>query len=233
MPMPTVVGVGAAASGQGAITPTFPAGYTAAADDVAVTFCECDSADTLTPPSGWALVTAQSVTSGTTTKLSAIWRRIVGGDTAPQIADAGNHLVGRMVIVRGCVTTGNPWDVATPTQELTADATVSIPAVTTSVNDCLILAAFSTGQDIASTAGATGWANASLANVAERMDDWTALGTGGGFSMATGEKAVAGSTGATTATLSLVPNFKAQLKIALKGAAAAAAPPSLVMARHR
>lgn len=233
MPMPTVVGVGAAASSASGITPAFPGGYTATADDIAITFCECDSVDTLTPPSGWALINASTVSSGTTTKLSAIWRRIVGGDTAPAIADAGNHLVGRMIIVRGCVTSGNPWDIATPTTELTADTTVSIPAVTTSVNDCLILAAFSTGQDIASTAGATAWANGSLANVAERMDDWTSLGTGGGFSMATGEKATAGSTGATTATLSLTANFKAQLKIALKGAAAAATPPPLVMARHR
>lgn len=233
MGMPSVVGVGAQAAGQAAVTPAFPVGYTAVADDIAVTFCECDTADTLTPPSGWAQVTQSNVSTGTApTKLTAIWRRIVGGDTAPQIADAGNHIVGRMIIVRGCVTSGDPWDVAAQTTELVADTTVSIPAVTTGVPDCLILAAFSTGQDVSSTAGATAWANGSLANVTERMDDWTALGTGGGFSMATGEKATAGSTGATTATLSLTANFKAQIKIALKGAAAPALP-AVVMARHR
>ncbi len=213
--MPTVVGVGAAVSGTGTIAPAFPGGYTAVADDIAVTFTECNNTDTLTPPAGWALINASTVASGTTTKLSAIWKRIVGGDTAPTIADAGDHLVGRMIIVRGCVTTGNPWDIATPTTELTADTTVSIPAVTTTVPDCLILAAFATGQDVASTAGATSWVNLSLAAVTERMDDWSSQGRGGGF-----------------ATLSLTANFKAQLKIALKGAVAAATPPGLVMARH-
>jgi hypothetical protein len=226
-----VVGIGAAASSAAGITPALPGGYTAVADDIWVTFHECDSSDTLTPPTGWALITSQPVTSGTTTKLSAIWHRAIGGDTAPTIADAGNHQVGRMIVVRGCITAGNPWDIATPSQELAADATVSIPSINTSVADCLILAAFSTGQDIASTAGATGWANASLASVTERMDDWTALGTGGGFSMMTGGKAAVGATGASTATLSLTPNFKAMLHIALKPAAAT--PSLLIPARAR
>jgi hypothetical protein len=217
--IPTIVGVGAAASGQGAITPAFPGGYSAVADDVAVTVHECDSTDTLNIPSGWALVASQSLTSGTTSKLSAIWRRLQAGDTAPSITDAGNHQVGRMIILRGCVTTGDPWDgVPVTATELVADNSVSTPTLTTTVADCLILAAFSTGQDTASTAGATGWANANLSGVTERMDDWTALGTGGGFSMATGGKATGGATGATTATLSLTVNFKALMTVAFKPA---------------
>jgi hypothetical protein len=132
----------------------------------------------------------------------------------------------RMMIVSGCVATGNPWNVELIATELTADTTVSCPAVTTTAPNCLILNAFSTGQDIASNAGATGWANASLANVVEWMDDWTASGTGGGFSLATGELAIAGSTGNTTATLSLTANFKGLVTIALKGAVDVAAPPA-------
>lgn len=217
MAMPFVVGVGAAAPGQAAITPAFPAGYTAVADDIAVTFCETETGDTVTPPAGWAAVTNVIVSSGTTTRLWAIWRRIQAGDTAPSIADAGNHNIGRMIVVRGCATTGNPWDTFATNTELTADTSVSIPGVITTVANCLMLYAVSTGQDgSSSTTAYSGWANASLANITEHMDNYTALGLGGGFGMASGEKAVAGATGAMTATLALTANFKALMCIALK-----------------
>jgi hypothetical protein len=217
--IPTVVGVGAAVSGLAGITPAFPAGYSAVADDVALTWCECEGADTLTPPSGWPLVTASVLSTGTASKLSVLWRRLLAGDTAPAIADAGNHLLGRMIVVRGCAATGNPWDLFFATTELAADTTVSIPGVTTTANDCLVLTAFGTGQDVASTAGATAWANATLDGgvVTEQMDNWVADGTGGGFAMASGEKATPGATGATTVTLSLTANFKTLLTIALRG----------------
>lgn len=225
MAMPTVVGVGAEVNGIGAVTPAYPAAYTATTNDIGVTFVECESTDTITPPTGWALVIASIVSTGTTSKLSAIWRRIQAGDTAPSIADAGDHMVARMIVVRGCLTTGNPWNVATQNTELVSDTTVSIPAIVTTSADCLILAAFGTGQDIASTAGATGWANASLVNVTERMDDWTSQGLGGGFAMATGEKAAPGAVSATTATLSLTANFKTLMTIALTANAPTPPPP--------
>lgn len=220
MPMPTLVGVGAAASGTGAITPAYPAGYTAVADDIGVIWVECDGASTLTPPTGWALMVGQTVSTGTTLKLSALWRRIQGGDTAQQIPTTGNHLIGRMAVFSGCVTTGNPWNLAIGSSELTADTTISVPGDTTTAADCMVCVAVGTGQDTTSTAGVTGWTNASLASLTERMDGWTASGTGGGFAMATGEKATAGAIDATTATLSLTSNFKAHLLIALRGASA-------------
>lgn len=217
MAIPTVVGVSAAAaSSLTTATPAFPTSYTATADDIGIIFAETESADTLVPPTGWTAVINSVVSTGTTTRLWAIWRRIQAGDTAPTIADPGDHQIARMIVVRGCATSGNPWDQSTQTTELVADTTVSIPTVTTSVNDCLILAAFGTGQDIASTAGATGWTNAGLSSLTEQMDNWDIVGTGGGFALATGGKATAGSTGATTATLSLTANFKTLMTIALR-----------------
>lgn len=233
MPMPTVVGVGAGASGTGDVVAPFPGGYTATLNDIGVIYVERENADTVTAPSGWTIITTSAVISGTTTKLVSIWRRIQGGDTAPTVADnAGNHIGCRMIIVRGCVTSGDPWDITATSQENVADTTVSIPGGTTSVNDCLCLAAFATGQDIASTAGATGWANGSLANGAEQMDNWVAAGTGGGFAMWSGEKATAGVVSATTATLSLTANFKALMFIALKGVAATPTQPPVQRRDH-
>jgi hypothetical protein len=230
--IPTVVDVGASAAGQAAITPAFPVGYTAVALDVAITFCETENTDTVTPPTNWAAVTNAVVSTGTPTRLWAIWRRLTAGEAAPTIADAGNHNIGRMIIVRGCVTTGDPWDQIGTSTETTADTSVSIPGVTTTVADCLLLYAVSTGQDgSSSTTAYSGWANASLTNVTERMDNYTALGLGGGFGMASGEKATFGATGAMTATLALTANFKALMTIALKPAAAT--PSLLIPARAR
>ncbi len=233
MAAPTVVGVSAAnVSGIGAITPAYPASYTAVANDIALTFLECENADTVTPPSGWAQLTNSFVATGVTTKLTVLWRRIVGGDTAPTIADAGDHLIGRMMIVRGCVTSGNPWNNIGGTTELVADATVSIPAIVTSADDCLIVAAFGTGQDIDSTAGATAWANPTLDGLVERMDDWTSQGTGGGFAVATGVSARAGGVAPTTCTLSLASNFKTLIVIALAGNPTGGVRPVMSMARY-
>lgn len=226
MPMPTIVGVGAAASGTGAVVVPYPVSYTAVADDVFLIFREMEGAGVSTLPTGYAVLASQPVTSGTTTKLVAVWKRSVGGEAAPSCPDAGDHQIGRMIVVRGCVATGNPWNQANPTQELTADQSVSIAGVTTTQPDCLLLYAVSTGQDgSSSTTAYSGWANAALASVAEQMDNYTASGLGGGFGVASGEKAVAGATGTMTATLALTANFKAQLTIALQGAAAAAAVP--------
>jgi hypothetical protein len=215
--LPTIVGVGAAASGIGDVTAPYPVGYTAVADDCAFTFLERESTDTVTAPTNWAIAAQANVSTGTPTKLTCIWRRLTAAEAAPAIADnAGNHIVAQMIVVRGLATAGNPWDVAAGNTELAADTTVSIPGGTTTDADRLILAAFSTGQDIASTAGATGWADATLANVTERMDNWVSTGLGGGFGMATGEKAVAGTVGPMTATLSLTANFKGLIYIALR-----------------
>ena len=218
MPMPTIVGVGAETNGIGAVTPPYPGGYTAIDLDIALTWIECDSTDTITPPTNWAELSNATVSSGTTTKLTVLWRRLTAGEAAPQIADAGNHMETRMIILRGCVATGNPWNQVQPSTELVADTSVSITGVTTTVPNCLILFGFSTGQDIASTSGTPGFVNSNLTSVAEQMDNWTSLGTGGGFAMGTGQLATAGATGATAATLTLTANFKAQLTIAMAGA---------------
>lgn len=156
---------------------------------------------------------------------------MTAGEAAPAITTTANHKIGRMIVVRGCRTTGNPFEAAPASTELVADTTVSIPGMTTTSDNCLILYAFGTGQDITSTAGATGWANASLGSVSERMDNWTATGTGGGFAMASGEKATAGATGAMTATLSLTANFKTLMAMSLVGASATAAS-AVIPRRH-
>jgi len=214
--MPTIVGVGAVTSGTGTITPAYPGGYTAVANDVAVTFVETES-EVLTPPTNWAQAAGIAVSTGSVTRLTALWRRLTAAEAAPSITTVANHKVGRMIVLNGCRTAGNPFEAAPTTTEVVADTTVSIPGTTTTVPNVLMLYAFSTGQDVASTAGATGWTNASLVNVTERMDNWVIDGLGGGFAVASGERATAGASGAMTATLSLTANFKTLMCISLVG----------------
>jgi hypothetical protein len=217
MAVPTIVGVGAALASAGTALIPYPAGYTAVADDCAFTFMETHTTDVPVAPTNWAIAAQANASTGTVpTKLTCIWRRLTASEAAPTYPDFGDHINGRMIVLRGVSTVGNPWDVAVGNTELVADTTVSIPGGTTTGADRLIMAAFSTGQDIASTAGATAWADATLTSVTERMDDWAIAGGGGGFAMATGEKAVAGAVGPMTATLSLTANFKALIYIALR-----------------
>lgn len=207
MGVPTIVGVGAEVNGIGALAVPYPASYTAIKDDVGYIIVECETADTITAPANWSQLNAISVVAGTTSKLTVLWSRFTAGQAAPTIADPGDHGVARMFVVRGVRLTGTPVDLMNFTTEGTADTTVSIPGGNTTVPECLIIAIFGTGQDTASTAGATAWAN-SLINPVERMDDWTSSGLGGGFAMASGPMFLAGAVGAVTATLSLTANTK-------------------------
>lgn len=213
MAMPSVVAVGTVASGTGNITPGLPAGWTD--DDILILAVETEN-QVASPPAGWASVNGGTVivATGVVTRLTVLWRRAVAGDAAPTVTDPGDHAIGRIIAVRGCVAIGNPWTVTASATELVADTSVSIPGATTTVPDCLVLAMFSTGTDVTSTAHVTGWANADLATVTEWMDDWTSSGLGGGLGMCSGEKAVAGVYGATTATVG-TGNFKALMSIAL------------------
>jgi len=213
---PFVYAVGAQSSGTGAVTPAIPAGTVAG--DVLVLFCETENS-AVPAVTDYAEVTGSpvSVATGTVTRLTVRWHRATGPESGTvTVPDAGDHAVARIVGVRGCITSGDPWDggVASGT-ELVADTSVSIPGATTTVPNCLVLAAVATGANVTDTAHVTGWANVDLANVTERCDDWNTAGLGGGFGVASGEKLLAGTYGNTTATL-VTANFKALLSLALR-----------------
>lgn len=230
---PTVVAVGAVASGTGAITPARPAGGTAA-DDICVTVAECEGVTApgaYTLPSGWGHITGSPVLQGTNTRLWVIWQRWDGVAAAPSLGDAGDHNVGRMIAIRGCPTTGNPWDVAAVTSEATSDTSALWPGVTTTIDDTLVLEIIATSADIASTAqlGALSNGTGGYTNITEQMDNWIALGNGGGIGMVSAEKAVKGATGQSTATLATA-GFKALMTVAFK-LASAGAPQSQTLMR--
>jgi hypothetical protein len=232
MAVPTVVAVGSATTGATtAVTPAFPAGM--AVDDVIIGIGESAGAETYpsAATNGFAHVTGSPVTQDSQTTLTVIWRRYDGSVTAHSWGDAGNHNMGRYIAIRGVKTSGNPWNQVATSVESVADTSAAWPSVTTTAADCLVLLIIATGRDLATTAnlgavtGGTG-----LTSITERMDDWTAAGTGGGFGLATASMVTAGATGAPGATMGST-DTKAFMTLALEPAPAAApGPPSLVMA---
>ncbi|HYJ21484.1 MAG TPA: hypothetical protein VEW07_05605, partial [Solirubrobacterales bacterium] len=213
-PRPKVRSVGAAAAGAGSVQPPLPAGVRE--NDILVMYLETEN-QAVSVPAGWAHVNGSpvSVASGTLTRLTVLWKRAGASETAPTVEDPGDHVIARILAVSGCIKSGNPWNTTATATELEADASVSVPTATTTIDGCLVLAAVATGTDVTSSAHASAWANANLTNVTERMDSWTAEGSGGGFGVASGVKQAAGAIGATTATVGTA-NFKALMTIALK-----------------
>lgn len=213
MAIPTFVAAGTEAAGTTAVTPGLPSGW--AAGDIHLLVCETLSGETVTV-ADYVAVADSPQSLGGVTRLSVFWRRAEAGDTDPTTAGSVNHIIAQIFGYRGCIATGNPWDVTSGGTDATVDTALIVPGDTTTVADCLIVVCVSTGRD-SNVDQISGWANADLANVAERGDAFTNTAGGGGIGVATGEKAAAGAYGNTTATFGLA-DARAFMTIALKGA---------------
>lgn len=221
--LPSFVAAGASAAGQASITVPWPVGGHQA-DDIGLLFVESAGGEpaNLGTAAGFAAVTGSPYATGATTagtRLSVYWCRATSGSmTSPVVTDPGNHAYGRILVFRGCTTTGDPWDATGGGVKAAAAANATVTGVTTTVDNTLVVQALAWDLD---NAGAlvTAQTNAGLANVTNRSNEGTALGTGGGFSVWTGEKATAGATGDTAVTI--ISSINAFATVALAPAAAA------------
>jgi hypothetical protein len=212
-------GVGAVAAAVAQITPALPVVTGGFLDgDVIIGIGECES---VTAPgafptaasNGFAHVDLTPIAQSTNTKLTVIWQRWTAGLTAHSWGDSGDHNIGRYIVIRGCKTSGNPWNVSPVTNtDATSDTSAAWAAVTTDVADCLVLFIGAWSDDVTTgvLTGGTG-----LTNIVEHIDSGTALGNDGEITLTSATKAAAGSTGAPTATLSLAA-FKAMLTLAME-----------------
>lgn len=215
MPLPFVYAVGNVASGTGAITPGVPSGTDIT--DICLLFVETEN-QAVPAVTGYAEVlnSPVSVTTGTVTRLTVRWHRAVGPESGTvSVGDSGDHQVARIIGIRGAAVSGDPWNITASATELVSDTSASCPAITTTVDNCLVFAAVATGTDVASTTHVSAWTNANLASITENIDNWVTDGLGGGIGVASGGKASFGAVGATTATL-VTANFKAMMQIAIK-----------------
>jgi hypothetical protein len=215
----TFVAAGAVASGTAAISPALPAGIVTG-DILLLALETANQAITIPTPNGgtWTEVTGSPQGTGTAagtsaTRLTLFWSRYNGTQGAPTTSDSGDHQVGVIVAYRGCVSTGNPWDVTSSGVEATSDTSWSITGATTTVTNCRVVVIGTRMNDLAG-AHFSAWTNADLSNIQERFDDGTTQGNGGGIGIADGLKSTAGTYAATTVT-NATTTVKAFMTVAL------------------
>lgn len=176
--------------------------------------------------SAWTAHTSSPIDVTAGEKLH-VWRRIrAAGDTNPQVTAASDHVQAwRIAIFKGTFDTTTPLEAMASGSEVTSDTSLSFATgVSTTVANCLVCLAASSGVDIATPQGGTDTANTSLTGVtATPIANYeTANGLGGGGFFATGVLAAAGSTGTWTQTMvSATP--KAYLTFAVRPATVATA----------
>ncbi len=206
---------GTATAGMGA-APAWPAHV---ANDVALLFVESAGGEpvTLAVPNGFVAIASspQATGAGTAgTRLTVFWARASSSAmAAPRIATPSDHFYAQIVTFRGVLNTGNPIDATAGGTKPAASTSVSLPSITTTVANTLVVQAVARDNDSAAAAFSA-QTNASLSGIVEHADAGTANGNGGGLGIWSGVKAVAGATGITTATVTS--SINAYVTIALK-----------------
>lgn len=219
MPLPKYQATGTLQANTIAVTPTWPTHLT---NDIGLLMVEAAGGETisLSTAAGFVEVTNSPQTTGTSpagTKIAVFWCRATSNAmSAPTVADPGDHCNAIIVTFRGCVTSGNPWDVTAGGVKASASTTGSATGVTTTVHDTLVVNCIARDNDLAAAAF-SGQTNADLSQLTELTgtDTGTALGGGGGFVMFAGNKANAGAV--TTTGFTVTSSINAYLTIALKG----------------
>ena len=212
--VPTYVGAGTYTNGTGALSVPEPSGVQNG--DLLVLFCESENQDIATPANWTQIGTAQGTgTAGNATSARLeVFYRFRSGTGNTTVANSGDHTSAIMLAFRG-VDPSTPFS-GTPVGNVAASATtaVTIPGVTTSHNNTLVVAVVAGSADTA-TAQFSGQTNANLSSLTERVDVATTQGDGGSITVITGEKVTAGATGNTTGTLA-TSSVQARLCFALK-----------------
>jgi len=198
--LPTINSVGSAFSSTGAPTATLPG--TVAADDILVLVLQ-SSQQALATPAGYAQLGPQNgigpAAAAGSTRLGIFWKRAGSSESAPTIADSGDHTYGVMFAVRGCPTTGDPFRMLGQAWKFTASTTGTSDLGAVRTPNSLVVSIFAHAIDSASAQGSSP-TNATLASVTEVFDGATADGTGGGIYIVSGSVSEAGEIAETTVT---------------------------------
>lgn len=201
--LPYVASVGATAGGGGDVSPQLPPGWQE--NDIFLLVVESAN-QAASAPAGYASVTNSPQGTGSAgvaggTRLSVFWKRATSSESAPTVADTGDNTFAAILALRGCLTSGDPWEASAGDVASSASTSVTFPAVTTLGADRLIVNIVAHDIDAAGVSQASAWANSTLRFLVPLLDDTTSSGSGGGLAVAVGAMDSAGSTGTTTATL--------------------------------
>jgi hypothetical protein len=165
---PTIVGVSAAmavtATSGTNITPAFPAGYTAVADDIVVILAHHSANGPFNTPLAYAIASdgIETLDDNNTAaqRVTVFWHRLVAGDIAqPLVLTTNTSTAVRgaiLFIIRGCRTTGNPFEVCKRLLNAAA-VTISFPSVTTTLENAFLLALGAYEDDPSNRTTPTDW----------------------------------------------------------------------------
>lgn len=142
------------------------------------------------------------------TRLTLYWRRAANNTMPPvYVADSGDHQAAFAAIITNANTTVDPpWEISANIRQTTNTTTLNFNSLTTTNANTLIVHVAGVDTD-STSAQVSGPTNASLSNLTEHTDIFTNAQDGGGIVFISGGKAVAGSTGNTTATLATTEIF--------------------------
>ena len=216
--MPALVSLGAyAPSITGPVVPV-PEWY---ADGDVLVLLVTSANQSIATPSGWTQVANSPQSTGTAgaaggVRLAVFYKVVSGVQSNLTLADSGDYTIGQMATFRYANPT-TPIDVTAGSVKSSATGTTfTLPAVTTTAVNDLVLLCVGQDRDLDSTANLSAWTNANLSDILEHIDRTISNNTGGGLGLATGGKATAGSTGTTTVT-SAAATTAAFLTVALNG----------------
>ena len=211
-PIPTYIGKGTVAEGVGDIVPTLPAGLSTG--DFMILQVQTDT-EAVTAPAGWTEFSMSPVQYSTTTRTSLFYRRYVGGDGSPTVADPGDHAIGIVYAFAGCNPTGEPTHISSTATQAGTTA-FDVDCGVTSVDNILICIFVTGGADNNDSRFLGAGVNASLGSLNQRASEGTLEGAGGSVDLWTGTKVTAGDCGNLTATLGVASAWSV-IVLGLKG----------------
>jgi len=170
-------------------------------------------------PAGWtALPAIGSGTAGGTAsaRLSLFWRRHAIGTNSVTLTDPGDHAVATVLAIPNAAQTGDPFNAVATAVQAGGAAATGWPAVTTTVDNALVLAMMA---DSASGDGGRLSAQAAptLARLASHLNSGTGAGNGSGLAVFGGTQRTAGAVAAPGATHGSAGAVRALMTVAIRG----------------
>jgi hypothetical protein len=201
MAAPTLVAVGPLAFSISSTSVNLPSGILN--DDLLLMVIESAN-EPAAAPGIWLDVPSSPQGTGTAgatdaTRIKVLYRWYDGTTPDTTITDVGNHFIAQIFALRG-VNKNSPFNASAGSVKTTASTSATYPSVTTTEADCLVLLMEAHALPDSNSNDVSGYTNAALSSITEITDVNKNTGNGGGFSVASGIKAVAGSTGTSTST---------------------------------
>ena len=177
--------------------------------------------EAITIPTGWTEVGNQAnqaigtATNQLATRLAVCYKWAAATNATVTVNAVGNILSGQSIAFR-FVNKNNPFIATASGTQASSAANPTLNGITTTCPNALIFFAMAVGRDATSAGSFTGFTNANLNTITERMDNTSANGTGGGVAAWTAYAALTGAIGNSTATKSGWTDSTTHLTIGLR-----------------